>query len=175
LTKPFTMRAPTQVDLAFSGSGNVISSIDPVGGGVLESARLSNTIGRTKLRTYVYDGELDGVRSYANVIADGAWTITIRPGVPSPLAAPASFSGKWGLNTRLVHLEGDFTVTYRHAGGGNFIVQLTPHDGSLFGGESIANEIGRVNDSTEAYGLDGDYYFDVTADGSWSIAIAPQG
>jgi hypothetical protein len=24
------------------------------------------------------------------------------------------------------------------------------------------------------YGLDGDYYFDVVADGTWSISIAPQ-
>jgi hypothetical protein len=171
-TKPFTMRTPARVDLAFTGSGNFISRIVPVGGEIIDGASLSNTIGRTKLRTYVYDSDLEGVRSYADVLSDGAWTITITPGAPTPLPAPASFNGKWGESTRLVHLSGDYTVAFSHAGRGNFIVQLTPADGSF--GEPIANQIGRVKGSTQAYGLDGDYYFDVTADGSWTIAIKAQ-
>jgi hypothetical protein len=174
-TKPFTMVGPATVDLAFTGSGNFISSIAPVGGGVFDSVSLSNTIGKTKFRTYVYDEDLDGARSYADVIASsGSWTITITAGVPSAVPAPASFSGKWGLNTRLVHLEGDYTVTFNHAGSGNFIVQLVPPGGTAFDGESIANEIGKVKDSTEIYSLEGDYYFDVIADGAWTIAIKPQ-
>jgi hypothetical protein len=174
-TKAFTMRAPARVDLTFSGSGNFISSIVPVGGDIFSGVSLSNTIGKTKLRTYVYEADLDGVRSYADVIASsGSWTITITAGVPSPVAAPASFSGKWGLNTQLVRLSGDYTVTFSHAGSGNFIVQLAPVDGSLFGGESIANEIGRVKDSTEVYGVEGDYYFDVVANGAWTISIKAQ-
>jgi hypothetical protein len=169
------MRAPARVDLTFSGSGNFISRIGPVGGDILSSVGLSNTIGRTKLRTYVYEADLDGVRSYAEVIASpGSWTITITPGVPSPLSAPASFTGKWGLNTRLVRLSGDYTVTFSHAGSGNFIVHLLPASGSIFDGESIANEIGRVKDSTEVYGVEGDYYFDVMANGAWTISIKAQ-
>lgn len=169
------MRAPARVDLTFSGSGNFISSIVPVGGDILSSVSLSNTIGSTRLRTYVYEADLDGVSSYADVIASsGSWTITITPGVPSPVSAPASFSGAWGLNTPLVRLSGDYTVTFSHAGGGNFIVQLVPADGSMFDGESIANEIGRVKASTQVYGVEGDYYFDVTAGGAWTISIKAQ-
>jgi hypothetical protein len=169
------MVGPATVDLAFTGSGNFISSITPVGGNVLDSVPLSNTIGRTKFRTYVYDADLDGVRSYIEVIAStGSWTITITPGAPSAVPAPASFSGKWGLNTRLVHLQGDYSVTYSHGGSGNFIVQLVPPGGTVFDGESVANEIGKVKDSTEVYSLDGDYYFDVVANGAWTIAIKSQ-
>jgi len=85
------MRAPAQVDLTFSGSGNFISRIVPVDGDIFGGVSLSNTIGRTKLRTYVYGTELDDVRSYADVIgSSGSWTITIRAGVPNPLPAPAS-------------------------------------------------------------------------------------
>lgn len=174
-TKPFTMVSPATVDLTFTGSGNFISNITPVGGGVFDGVNLSNTIGRTKLRTFVYGDELDGVRSYADVLAStGSWTITITPGVPSAVSAPASFSGRWGLRTRLVELAGDYTVTFSHSGSGNFIVQLIPPGGSVFDGESVANEIGKVKDSTEVYGLDGDYYFDVTANGAWTMSIKLQ-
>lgn len=174
-SKPFPMVAPAQVDLTFNGSGNFISRITPVGGDIFSGEDLSNTIGNTKLRTYVYGDDLDGIRSYADVIAStGSWTITITPGVPDAVAAPASFSGKWGLRTRLVHLSGDYTVSFSHAGRGNFIVGLVPPGGSVFDGQSVANEIGKVKDSTEVYGLDGDYYFDVVADGAWTISIKPQ-
>jgi hypothetical protein len=174
-TKPFTMRAPARVDLTYSGSGNFIASIERVGGTVLDSVSLSNTIGKTKLRTYVYDLELDAVKSYVDVLAGtGSWTIKITPGVPSPLSAPASFSDKWGLNTRLISLSGDYTVMFSHAGSGNFIVSLMLDGGSILDSQSAANEIGKVKDSAEIYGLDGDYYFDVVADGAWTISIKRQ-
>ncbi|MFL5676287.1 MAG: hypothetical protein ACJ77X_01475 [Chloroflexota bacterium] len=147
----------------------------PVGGGALDGVHLSNTIGKTKFRTYIYGDQLDGVSSYADVLASsGSWTITITPGAPAAKPAPASFTGKWGLNTTLVHLQGDYTVTFTHAGSGNFIVYLVPPAGSLFDGEQVTNEIGKVKDSTEVYGLDGDYYFQVTADGAWTIEIKAQ-
>ncbi len=174
-TKPFGMVSPATVDLSFTGSGNFISSIVPVGGTALDGVSLSNTIGKTKYRTYVYGDDLDGVRAYADVIAStGSWTITITPGVPGAVAAPTSFSGKWGLRTRLVQLSGDYTVNFSHAGSGNFIVELIPPGGTVFDGESIANEIGKVKDSTEVYGLNGEYYFDVIADGAWTVSIKAQ-
>lgn len=174
-TKPFTMHAPARVDLTYSGSGNFITHIQPVGGSVIDAVGLSNTIGRTKLRTYVYELEIDGAKSYLDVLAGtGSWTIKITPGIPAPASAPATFDGKWGLRTDLLSLAGDYTVAFSHAGSGNFIVRLVPSDGSILGSESIANEIGKVKDSTEVYGLDGDYYFDVTADGAWTISIEAQ-
>lgn len=173
-TKPFTMVSPAKVELTFSGSGNFIVEIDPVGGDVFSGTSLSNTIGKTTLVTYVYDLELDGVQAYADVLGSGKWSITISPGIPAAKEAPAQFSGKWGLRTSPVHLSGDYTVTYKHSGDGNFIAELVPPDGDVFGGESIANEIGKVSASTEVYGVDGDYYIDVTANGSWTISIAPQ-
>jgi hypothetical protein len=108
------------------------------------------------------------------VIGSGKWKIKITADVPDPKQVPASFSGEWGLNTAPVHLSGNYTVTYRHAGSGNFIASLEPVDGDVFGGESIANEIGRVNSSTEAYNLEGDYFLDVVADGDWTIKIEVQ-
>ena len=69
---------------------------------------------------------------------------------------------------------GDYTVSFSHAGSGNFIVELVPSDGSILGGESVVNEIGKVTDTTELYGIEGDYYFDVVASGAWTISIAPQ-
>ena len=65
-------------------------------------------------------------------------------------------------------------MSFSHAGSGNFIVHLTPPGGSILDAESVANEIGKVKSSTEVYGLDGDYYFDVTADGAWTISIKSQ-
>jgi hypothetical protein len=174
-TKPFVMFTPARVDLTFSGSGNFITEFKPVGGDALSGVSLSNTIGRTKLTTYVYDPDLNGTKVYADLIASsGKWTIKITPIVLSPATAPVSFTDQWGLRTSTVHLSGDFTVTYSHRGGGNFIVELTPVGGNFFDGESISNEIGKVSSSTEVYGLDGDYYFDVTADGVWKISITPQ-
>jgi hypothetical protein len=175
-TKPFTMFAPAQVNLKYNGSGNFISSIQPVGGTVLDAVGLSNTIGKTTLTTYVYETEVDGVKSYLDVLAgSGGWTVKITPDVPAPKSAPASFSGKWGLRTEPISLSGDFTVTFTHEGRGNFIASLMLVGGSILDSESVSNEIGRVDDSTEVYGLDGDYYFDVVADGAWTISIAPQG
>lgn len=126
-TKPFVMFAPARVDLTFSGSGNFISQFTPVSGDALSSVSLSNTIGKTQLTTFVYDRDLNGTKVYANLIASsGEWTIKITPTVPSPATVPASFSGKWGLRTAPVHLSGNFTVTYTHAGRGNFIWGLEP-------------------------------------------------
>jgi hypothetical protein len=174
-TKPFVMASPAKVDLTFNGSGNFISRIVPVGGSALDGISLSNTIGKVKLTTYVYEADLDGVRSYVDTIATtGTWTVRITPGSPAATNAPATFKGKWGLRTSPVTLSGDYTVTFSHRGSGNFIVYLVPVDGGLFDGESISNEIGKVDDSTEVYGLDGDYYLDVTADGAWEISIAQQ-
>ena len=174
-TKPFTMHSPARVDLTYSGSGNFISSIEPVGGSVLDGVSLSNTIGKTKLTTYVYDTEIDGVKSYLDVLAgSGNWTAKITPGVPAPKTVPASFSGKWGLNTVPITLSGDFTVAFTHKGSGNFIVSLQLVGGSILDSESIANEIGKVDDASEVYGLAGDYYFDVVADGPWTISIQAQ-
>jgi capsular polysaccharide biosynthesis protein len=38
----------------------------------------------------------------------------------------------------------------------------------------LSNEIGKVASSTEVYGVDGDYYIDVVADGAWKITIQAQ-
>jgi hypothetical protein len=48
------------VDLTFSGSGNFVSSLTPVDGDGLSGVSLSNTIGSTKLTTFVYEADLNG-------------------------------------------------------------------------------------------------------------------
>jgi hypothetical protein len=160
--------------MTYNGSGNFISSVVPVGGSVLDEVSLSNTVGKTNLRTHVYDTELNGQSSYLDVLgSSGKWSFTITPGVPAPMEAPAEFSGKWGLRTALVHLAGDYTVTFKHAGSANFIVELVPESGSIIEGELLVNEVGKVSDSTQVYGLaDGDYYLDVTGNGNWTVSIS---
>jgi hypothetical protein len=95
---------------------------------------------------------------------------------PSPSAAPAltlvaapavSFSGSSSKHTAAFAVGSPLKVDYTHSGTGNFIVDLTnPATEDL---ASITNLIGKATGTTWVYGASGNAYFDVLADGPWTL------
>lgn len=59
-------------------------------------------------------------------------------------------------------------VTLTHQGRRNFIVQVFKADGSE---ENMANEIGNYEGIRPLIGATGEYYFEIDADGSWTIRV----
>ncbi|MGZ3640806.1 MAG: hypothetical protein ACXWQ6_02060 [Candidatus Limnocylindrales bacterium] len=82
-------------------------------------------------------------------------------------AAPVTFSGKTDMKTTAFALGAPIRVDYTTKGSGNFSVDLTGVDGTSIA--SIANRIGAGSATTWVYGASGKGYFDVTADGAWTI------
>jgi len=93
------------------------------------------------------------------------------PGTPPALqllTAPAvSFSGATDKKTTAFTVGSPLRVVYTFRGDGNFIVELTGTDGSPV--SSIANRIASGSATTWVYGANSKAYFDVTANGPWSI------
>jgi hypothetical protein len=171
-SKPFVITLPARVDYNFTGSGNFIASIEATdGSGSL--GQIANVIGSTKATTWLYgDGVAD--RAYIDVIASGRYSIKVTSDTRAAAKElPVGFSGKWGLTTTPFSAGGDVAVNYSHKGSGNFIVQLIDvESGSTE--DLLVNEIGHVSDTTYAYGLFGDYAFDVVASGSWTLSVTGQ-
>lgn len=91
-----------------------------------------------------------------------------------------TFSGSGFMASETAHLEGDYTVAFSVTGNtltdmeSNFIADLVNADDDL-DFHLIVNDIGtEVNGTTNVYGLDGDYYVDVMAEGDWTIEFTPQ-
>jgi hypothetical protein len=82
-------------------------------------------------------------------------------------APRVSYSGKTDKKTHTFAIGSPLKVEYSYKGSGNFIVDLNGTDGSTIG--SIANRIGSGSLATWVYGGSGNGYFDVIADGSWTI------
>lgn len=104
--------------------------------------------------------------------ADGDWTITLdQPHPTSAPPAPQTYGGHSRQITSFVQLySGIITVRATHNGHSNFIVHLVDTNGSIE--EFVFNEIGAVNGS-KAFGLgtSGIYFFDVDADGDWTLTV----
>lgn len=60
-------------------------------------------------------------------------------------------------------------VTLTHDGKSNFIVTMLDKNGDQ--SQSFVNEIGAFNGSTSFKAEDGEYIFNVEADGNWSITV----
>ncbi|MFE0178649.1 hypothetical protein ACFWZ2_40740 [Streptomyces sp. NPDC059002] len=103
---------------------------------------------------------------------------------PEPAAKPVTLSGQGKKVTKKVELSGDYvaemTVKGNNgafgAGQDNFIV--TGHGPGIEGGwldeSGMANEITGSGSYEKALtGLDGTYYFEVQASGSWTITLTP--
>lgn len=91
-----------------------------------------------------------------------------------------TFSGSGFTVSETAPLEGDYTVAFSVTGNtmmdmeSNFIADLVNADDEL-DFHIIVNDIGtEVNGTTNVYGLDGDYYVDVMAEGEWTIEFTPQ-
>jgi hypothetical protein len=91
--------------------------------------------------------------------------------VSTPTNHEGDLSGFGNKATNIFRLKaGLVRVTYSHNGKSNFGVWLLDDNGTKV--ELIANEIGVVKGS-HAFGIEveGNYLFDVTADGHWAITI----
>lgn len=96
------------------------------------------------------------------------------PPIPLTPAAVVSFSGKTNKNTTAFAVGSPLRVDYTFRASGNFIVDLNGTDGSTIG--SIANRIGKGSATTWVYAGGDKGYFDVTADGPWTLtatAVVP--
>jgi hypothetical protein len=83
-------------------------------------------------------------------------------------SAPAvAFTGNTDKKTRAFTIGSPVRVEYTFAGSGNFIVNLNYTDGSSIA--SVANRIGKGTATTWIYAANGQGYFDVTADGKWTL------
>ena len=127
---------------------------------------LINEIGKYS-GTVLFDEDV-GVHTVAfEVTASGSWTITVKP---------ITSARKWDGATKLSGKGDDVvlmdpptglfeTATIKHAGESNFAVIAYASDGS----DLIVNEIGSYTGQVVL--PDATLLFEVTADGSWTIAI----
>lgn len=93
---------------------------------------------------------------------------------PTPAITPApqswAFSGSADKKTKPFSVSGTLKVTYSISSDFNFIVDLNGTDGTPVA--TIANVIGSFRTTTWVYGVSGDVYLDVLANGPWSITVS---
>jgi hypothetical protein len=97
------------------------------------------------------------------------------PALQLQAAPPVSFAGATDKKTTAFTIGSPLRIAYTFAGDGNFIVSLNGADGSPLA--SLANRIGPGSATTWVYGGSGTGYFDVTANGAWTIkatAVLPK-
>ncbi|MFA6255883.1 MAG: hypothetical protein WC606_01745 [Candidatus Absconditabacterales bacterium] len=151
--------------LSYNGESNfAVTLLDSEGNYI---ALLANEIGDTESSIGVKI-EKEGDYSF-NVTADGSWTIVVDYSTPRVTVIQNTIDGV-GSN-----IIGPFNLTkglhkfkLSHNGERNFSVILLADNGDYI--ELLANEIGDV-DSSIGVKIEqgGDYFFNITADGSWTI------
>lgn len=155
-TDPFTLPAPVSVaHFTHSGSSNFIVEVYTGN----EKDLLINTIG-------AYDGyrplvSLEQVS--LNITADGGWSVQIDP---IGVANTAAFSGRGDAVSGLFDPPASGAWEIAHNGKSNFIVFLHCAGGSRL----IQNEIGPVTGSTIIQFAEGPCFWEVQADGAWSLS-----
>ena len=117
-----------------------------------------------------YIGEFEGTRAllgtgevYFVIDADGDWTVRVEP---LGQADGAPFSGTGPAVSGLFEAPASGLWTISHDGSRNFVVNLHCASGS----DLIQNEIGKVDVSTEVSFGTGPCFWEVEADGDWSLA-----
>jgi hypothetical protein len=123
---------------------------------------LANTIGNhSGQRPIIGSGQV-----YFEVTADGAWTITIEALQPDPAAAQGiSGNGEYVSGTFTPAKVGPVPYNVSHTGESNFAVWLRCTGGD----DLVVNEIGSYTGSTVIEFEQGPCFWDVTADGTWSV------
>jgi len=166
-TTAFTFDVPARLNWTFAGDGNFIVDLKPTTSG--SGVTIANDIGSNKVTTWLY-GTGTTTKVYLDVMANGPWTIVVTPSTPVIASLPVTLKGNTNEWTTAFHASGDVTVKWSHQGDGNFIVStIQLPDGTQ--GDTVVNEIGKGADITQMYGLDGDYAFDVTANGPWTLTV----
>ena len=159
-------RGHASIAYAVSSQANFIVDLDSPDGTTATS--VANLIGSAKVTTWVY-GASGPV--YLDVTAGGPWKITVTEAEPGWSSPPQQFSGATDVTTVPVTFIGGETLTWSFTGDGNLTVDLIdPSDGTLV--DNVVDTIGRGSDTAPITDA-GEYALDVTANGAWSIAIAP--
>lgn len=147
-------------DSTHSGQRNFIVNLFDEDGNRIEN--IVNKIGNYKGKQIF---SIDSAGAYQmEVKADGNWEINMSQSIPDAIEeAPISGSGD---DVRFVKIDkGGKTFHLRHSGSRNFIVRVN-------GQVSLANEIGPYEGSKlQRVEDDGIYYFNIAADGDWTIEI----
>lgn len=98
-------------------------------------------------------------------------TSTERKAEPEQKFETVTLSGTGKKVTEQVGLaSGGYKVTLTHTGESNFIVRMLNEKG-VDTGSSLVNEIGPIDASQAINVPDGKYFFNVEADGDWTIKI----
>jgi len=106
-----------------------------------------------------------------SVDADGSWSISIEEPGRDPHAR--YFSGKGQAATKLISLEGGIYIfSMKHTGKGNFIICPYGTSGRRY--SSLINEIGPFEGWNTVPFEEGEYLFQVDADGDWEMSIEKQ-
>jgi hypothetical protein len=161
VTNPFTPPAAiNRVTLTHQGRRNFIVQVF---GSTGSEGSMVNELGNYHgIRPLLADEE----QYYFEVNADGAWTILVEPITTDPDAANG-ISGKGDFVSGLFEPSATGPVPYQltHTGERNFIVQLYCAGGE----DGVENEIGKVEGSVVVRFKDGPCFWDVKADGDWTI------
>jgi hypothetical protein len=107
-----------------------------------------------------------------DVSADGSWKVIIeQPRPASAEGAPQTLSGPNQAAAGPIQLRSGLArFALKHSGDGNFAVWLIDDSGENVA--LLANDIGRFDGSKAEHVSDGIYWFDVSANGNWSIAVS---
>lgn len=160
VTDPFTLPDTVNwVKLTHKGKSNFI--VHAFGPNDQEES-ITNDIGNyTGVRPLLGKGEW-----FFEVNADGVWEIRVEPMGPDPDAATGiEGHGDYVSGLFLPAKTGRVPYNIKHTGQSNFIVHLLCAGGS----DSVANEIGAVEGSVVVKFQDGPCFWEVRADGDWSI------
>jgi hypothetical protein len=164
-TATFSVAGTLQIAYSVSSQSNFTVDLDAPDG---SATSIANLIGSGKVTTWVY-GMSGPV--FLDVIAGGPWKITVTEVEPASGVPPQKFSGATDVTTVPVTFVGGEALTWTFKGDGHFIVDIIdPSDGSPV--DNVVDTIGGGSDSTQVSDA-GEYALDVTANGAWSVAIAP--
>lgn len=162
VTDPFTPPAAiSRVILAHEGSRNFIVQVFRPDG---TEVGLVNKIGRyAGIRALL---ATDAGEYYFEVNADGKWLIRIEPMTGEASAAQGlEGSGDYVSGVFDPVSSGPTPYNVSHKGERNFIVHLYCAGGE----DSVQNEIGKVSGSVVVRFSDGPCFWDVQADGDWTL------
>jgi hypothetical protein len=158
-------REPAIVTLTHQGASNFM--VAPVNSAGSEGMSWANEIG-TWTGTVFQAKESRAIVS-ADVQADGAWTITVKPLKAAPVVPAKSYQG---TGTEVVKFKNTLSspkrITLTHTGESNYIVSPISSGGRE--GASIVNEIGAFTGTVVL--PKGTRYLAVVADGTWTSAVA---
>jgi hypothetical protein len=162
VTDPFTPPGSiNRVTLTHQGRRNFIVQVF---GSTGSEGSMVNEIGTYQgIRPLLADED----QYYFEVNADGAWTIRVEAITAEPDAAKG-ISGKGDYVSGLFEPSATGPVPHNltHTGKRNFIVHVYCAGGE----DAVENEIGQVDGSVVVRFKDGPCFWDVQADGDWTIA-----